>query len=192
MDGIVTEVVLKTENGYDPAGIAADMKRTLSGYALDINTWEEIEHNIRRMLANHDLLAMVVSVILFVIVFSTVMNTMLMVVLERTNEIGTLTAVGFKRLHILSLFLVEGGLKGVMGGVIGIVVGTAAVSALKSAGIPFRMPGGTGAIYMIRPEVDSSVIILALVFAVGAALLGSLFPADRASRMDPVEALRSV
>lgn len=192
MDGRVTEVVLKKAEDHDLARMTSGVKRALSGRGFEVSTWEEIEHNIGRMLANHDMLAMVVSLVLFVIVFSTVMNTMLMVVIERISEIGTLTAIGFRRANIMALFLLEGGLKGAMGGVIGIVVAAVAVFALRSAGIPFRMPGGSGGTHMIRPEIDLSIVILAFLFGVGAAVLGSIFPAGRASNMDPVDALRSV
>jgi putative ABC transport system permease protein len=192
MDGEVTEVVIKAEEDRDIDAIAAGIGRVLSGRGLEVDTWEVIERNIRRMLANHDFLAMVVTVILFVIVFSTVMNTMLMVVLERTNEIGTMTAFGFKRRHILSLFLLEGGLKGAFGGAVGTGFGAVAVIALKATGMPFHMPGGSGMTYLIRPEIDIRTIVLALALSVGSALLATLYPAGRAARMHPVEALRSV
>jgi putative ABC transport system permease protein len=192
MDGIVTEVVVKTEGGRDVDRVRGAVRSRLGGRGLEVNTWKEIEQNLRRMLANHDLLAMVVSAILFVIVFSTVTNTMLMVVLERTGEIGTMTALGLRSRYIMSLFLLEGGLKGVIGGVIGTAVGAAGILALKSAGIPFRMPGGSGAVYMIRPEIDLETVVLAFLFSVGAALLASVYPALRAARTQPVEALRSV
>jgi putative ABC transport system permease protein len=192
MDGIVTEVVLKTEGGRSVDEVAGEIRARLNGRGLETNTWREIEYSLRLMLANHDLMATVVSAILFVIVFSTVTNTMLMVVLERTAEIGTMTAIGFKGRHILSLFLLEGGLKGVAGGVIGTALGAFAVLGLKSAGIPFRMPGGSGSVYMIRPEIDLKTVVLAFSFSVVAALLASVYPALRAARTRPVEALRSV
>jgi len=114
MDGIVTEVVLKKQRNYDINKMAGEIKNRFAGQGLEINTWDEIELSIRRMVQNIGFLSIVVSTILFIIVFSTVMNTMLMVVLERTSEIGTLMAIGFKRKHILSLFLLEGGIKGLI------------------------------------------------------------------------------
>jgi putative ABC transport system permease protein len=192
MDGIVTEVVLKKGTNEDINNIVGKMKNKFEGYELEINTWEEIEQGLRRVVENQGLLALVVSVILFIIVFSTVMNTMLMVVLERTNEIGTLMAIGFKRLHILSLFIVEGAIKGLIGGILGTVLGTIVVFILKITGFTFHTPGIEEAAYVIRPEIDLNIIILALLFSIGAAALASLYPASRASNMDPVEALRSI
>jgi putative ABC transport system permease protein len=192
MDGIVTEIVLKKDVNRNIDRVAGAVADKLSGRALEVNTWSEIESNIRRMLANHDFMSTMVSSVLFVIVFSTVTNTMLMIVLERTREIGTLTAIGFKWRHVSSLFVLEGAVKGLAGGVVGIALGATVVTVLNSTGIPFRMPGGSGATYVIRPELDLRTVGLALAFSVGAAVLASLYPAHRASKMHPAEALRSV
>jgi putative ABC transport system permease protein len=144
------------------------------------------------MVERQGLLALVVSVILFIIVFSTVMNTMLMVVLERTKEIGTLMAIGFKRRHILSLFIFEGTLKGLIGGIIGTVLGGIAVYIANVIGLPLYKPGVEGVPFILRPEIDLELLVLALLFPVVAAVLASLYPANRGSKMNPVEALRSV
>ncbi|MBT8351612.1 MAG: ABC transporter permease, partial [Deltaproteobacteria bacterium] len=140
MDGIVTEIAVKIEKAYDITQSAAEMKTTFSENDFEINTWQEIEQSINRMVENQNLLSAAVSFILFVIVFSTVMNTMLMIVLERTSEIGTLMAIGFKRKHILSLFLFEGLFKGIIGGIIGAIVAAIVVYTLNKIGIPFYMP----------------------------------------------------
>ncbi|MCD6185807.1 MAG: ABC transporter permease [Deltaproteobacteria bacterium] len=192
MDGMVTEVVLKKEKNYDINKIVGEMKNKFSAHGFEINTWRELEQVIIQMVERQGLLSIVVSVILFIIVFSTVMNTMLMVVLERTNEIGTLMAIGFKRIHILTLFVFEGTLKGFIGGTIGTVLGVIAVYIVNLRGIPLCKPGVEGVTFILRPEIDLKLIILALLFSVGAAVLASLYPANRGSKMNPVEALRSV
>jgi putative ABC transport system permease protein len=192
MDGIVTEIAVKMEKAYDINQSAAEMKTTFSENDFEINTWKEIEQSINRMVENQNLLSAAVSFILFVIVFSTVMNTMLMIVLERTSEIGTLMAIGYKRKHILSLFLLEGLFKGIVGGIIGVIVAAIVVYSLNRFGIPFYMPGSTEPSIIIKPEIDFYIILLAFLFSMGAAVLASLYPANRGSNMDPVEALRSI
>jgi putative ABC transport system permease protein len=192
MDGMVTEVVLKKEDNYDLNKIVAELKAEFSENELEINTWQEIEQIIIAMVERQGLLSIVVSIILFIIVFSTVMNTMLMVVLERTSEIGTLLAIGFKRRHILTLFVYEGTMKGLLGGIIGTVLGVGTVYIINLIGIPLSKPGVEDVSFILRPEIDLKLIILALVFSIVAAALASLYPANRGSRMNPVEALRSV
>jgi putative ABC transport system permease protein len=193
MDGIVTEMVLKTETGCDIGEVVTEARHQLAGHDLDVNPWEEIEQGIRQMVENQGFLSVAVSVVLFIVVFSTVMNTMLMVVLERTGEIGTLMAIGFRRRHVLTLFLLEGLVKGLMGGIMGTVAGIASIFVLNFVGIPFRMPGATGGVsYIIRPELDLQIVLLAVLFSLAAAGLASLYPANRGSKMHPVEALRNV
>ncbi|MGD2149493.1 MAG: hypothetical protein PVF99_02695, partial [Desulfobacterales bacterium] len=83
-------------------------------------------------------------------------------------------------------------IKGLIGGVIGTVLGFIIVFILNTTGVPFYRPGVEGAAYIIRPEIDLNIIVLSFLFSVGAAVLASLYPANRGSKMDPVEALRSV
>jgi len=192
MDGIVTEVILKTEKNIDFNDIVSQLKKKGDSDELEINTWEEIEQGFMRAVENQNFLSLMVSVILFIIVFSTVMNTMLMVVLERTREIGTLMAIGYKKRHILCLFLYEGALKGVIGGIIGSIVGAVVVYILNITGIVFSRPGTGQTAFVLKPEIDLEILVLAILFSLGAAVLASLYPANRGASMDPVESLRSV
>jgi putative ABC transport system permease protein len=190
MEGMVTEVVVKKEKNYDINEISKRIKENLSEEVYETNTWKEIEQIIIQMVERQGLLSVVVSVILFIIVFSTVMNTMLMVVLERTGEIGTLMAIGFRRNHILALFVYEGTLKGLIGGIIGTALGSASVLICNAIGIRLSLPG-SDVTFVLRPEIDMQLVILALLFSIGAAVLASLYPANRGASMNPVEALRS-
>lgn len=191
MDGIVTEIVMKLKKNQDVVALADDLKKKFPAKDLEINTWLEIEQGFLRMVENQNMLSIAVSIILFIIVFSTVMNTMLMIVLERTREIGTMLAIGFKKRHILSLFVFEGFFLGLLGGIIGVAMATAIVSILNRFGIPFYTPGSTGISFIVRPDMDFGIILLALSFSIIAAVTASIYPANRASKMDPVEALRS-
>jgi len=192
MDQIVTEVVLKTEKNYNIDKIVSALRSKTSANGLEINTWEEIEQGFIRAVENQDFLSVMVSAILFIIVFSTVMNTMLMVVLERTREIGTMMAIGYKKRHILSLFLLEGAMKGLIGGIIGSLLGATVVSILSITGLNFSRPGSEQEAFVLRPEIDIEILVLAILFSLGAAVLASLYPANRGASMDPVESLRSV
>jgi ABC-type antimicrobial peptide transport system permease subunit len=110
-----------------------------------------------------------------------VMNTMLMAVLERTREVGTLRALGWRRRAILWLILRESVVLSVIGGVVGVLI------ALGLAALLSSIPTWGGAfIFSWKPEVFISSLSIAL--ALG--LAGGLYPAFRATRMQPVEALR--
>ncbi len=109
------------------------------------------------------------------------LNTMLMSVLERTREIGVLRALGWHRRQILAMVLREALLLGVLGGLGGILLGVGLGALLN------QVPGYLGS---IQPVFGPQVLFQALLVALVAGLFGGLYPAWRATRMPPVEALR--
>jgi putative ABC transport system permease protein len=109
------------------------------------------------------------------------LNTMLMSVLERTREIGVLRALGWRRRYVLGMILRESLLLGVVGGVGGIVLGFGLGKLLALA------PGWFGA---MAPVYTPRLFVQAIALALLAGAMGGLYPAWRATRMRPVEALR--
>jgi putative ABC transport system permease protein len=109
-----------------------------------------------------------------------VINTMLMAVTERVREIGLKKAVGAHVSHILREYLLESVMIGLIGGAIGLLLGWL-VTSLINLGSP------NTALFMLTWRL----VILSLVFAVGLGAVAGIIPALRASRMDPVRALRA-
>ncbi len=110
-----------------------------------------------------------------------VLNTMLMSILERTREIGVLRALGWGRREVLSLILREALLLGVLGGLASIIIGVLLAYLLTLAPL-------VGSV--LQPEWTLGVFIRALSIALLLGIFGGLFPAYRATHMQPVEALR--
>ena len=111
-------------------------------------------------------------------------NAMLISVQERVKEIGTMKCLGAMNRHITLLFLVEALLQGVIGGVIGFFGGV--VAALLTTG------GTTGYDIILRVPLSETLTLLvtSLALAVGLSVAATIYPAYRASRLDPVVALR--
>ncbi|MRR10782.1 FtsX-like permease family protein, partial [bacterium] len=111
-----------------------------------------------------------------------IMNIMLVSVTERTREIGLRKAIGARRRDILIQFLTESSLLSLVGGLIGIGLGyliAFAVGRIAAAsGTPFT------------PQVGLDSILLATIFSTAVGLFFGLYPANRAARLEPVEALR--
>ncbi|HVY47182.1 MAG TPA: ABC transporter permease [Minicystis sp.] len=106
-----------------------------------------------------------------------IMNIMLVSVTERTREIGVRMAVGAKPWHVLAQFLVESTALSMMGGVVGVIAGAVAARMVAtSLGFPFTL------------RVDMALVAFAFSAAVGIGF--GLYPARKASRLDPIEALR--
>ncbi|MBU0952944.1 MAG: ABC transporter permease [Nanoarchaeota archaeon] len=108
-------------------------------------------------------------------------NTMFTSVLEKTRDIGILKAIGARNADILSIFLINAGLVGLVGGGIGVILGY-----VVSGMLPLVLPFGNGA----APIVSVEIVLLALGVSFGIGIVTGLIPAYRASKMKPVDALR--
>jgi putative ABC transport system permease protein len=110
-----------------------------------------------------------------------VMNTMLMNVFERTQEICVLLALGWKRGRIVRMILWESALLGSLGGVVGVLIGAVGVKVL----------GATPAIRgLLEPDLSTSLLVVSVAIAIGVGVISGLYPAWRSSRLTPSRALR--
>nr|CBH39542.1 conserved hypothetical membrane protein, FtsX family [uncultured archaeon] len=112
-----------------------------------------------------------------------IMNTMLMSVMERTHEIGVMKAIGAKSSDVLSIFLLESSIVSLVGGVIGCLLGWIVAKVLSFLG---STASGLEIAAIVKPEVILGGIAVALIVGV----LSGFYPARKASKMSPVEAVR--
>jgi putative ABC transport system permease protein len=116
-------------------------------------------------------------------------NTMFMSVMERTRQIGVLKALGTTNVEINLLFITESSIMGFIGGMLGIFLGFIASGIVSEIGFIFAGAGARGvssSFTVITPDL----ILLALGFSIVIGALSGLLPARRASKLQPVEALR--
>jgi putative ABC transport system permease protein len=128
--------------------------------------------------------------IIGLIIVLSISNMLIMNVMERTGEIGTLLAIGLKRKKILQMFATEGFLLGLVGGLAGIAIGYALAELISSIGIPMPPPPGMEEGYTGEIRVTAGLLISAFLIASITTLLAGLYPAWKASRQQIVNALR--
>ncbi|MGQ9624412.1 MAG: ABC transporter permease [Candidatus Bathycorpusculaceae bacterium] len=127
-----------------------------------------------------------------------IMNIMIVSLMERTREIGILKALGMKNHTVLMIFLGESTIIGLLGAVIGVILGWGLANIVA---LIFSGGGGMGfgnqasqarnfGAMAIAPVLTPTVIVLALAFGIGVSVIFALYPAWRASKLKPVEALR--
>jgi len=128
-----------------------------------------------------------------------VLFVMLYTVRERTKEIGTLKAIGFSNLNVMGQFMLEGILLSLLAGVVGVAIGTVAAPFLSSVLLPtmspfgnsgFSTPLGASGASTSAIVVDPQLMLIAFGASILLGALGSLYPAWRASRTRPAEAMR--
>ena len=105
------------------------------------------------------------------------MNIMMVSVSERTREIGIRKAIGAKRRDILVQFLIEAAVISGVGGIIGVLVGCGAAILVKSLGM--------------TTVISAWIVVLAVLFSMAIGVFFGIYPANRAARLNPVDALRS-
>lgn len=155
---------------------------------FEIHTWEKLSpfYNIIKMI---DIMNISIQTILISIVLISILNVMMMSVFERVREIGTIAAMGTPPLTIVKLFLCEGLMLGVFGAVLGSVLSSGIVYVLNIVKITYSFGQQSGlelAPKLSLGEIGSVSLVVILI-----SLVASISPAIKASRLDPVEALRS-
>ena len=131
-----------------------------------------------------------IRVLMAMIVILGVTNMLIMNVLERTGEIGTLMALGSRRRDVVALFMTESLYLGVVGGLVGLVLAVIMAKVISAIGVPMPPPPGRTADYLGAVLVTWSNLWTAFAVALGTTLVASLYPARKASRLVIVDALR--
>ena len=128
--------------------------------------------------------------IIAIIIIMSISNTLVMSVMERTSEIGTLMAIGYRQRKVMQLFVSEGFLIGIAGGITGVVLGYLLAELISSVGIPMPPAPGMDQGFTAAIRMTGELLIGGFLVAVVSAVLASLYPAWKASRLEIVDALR--
>jgi putative ABC transport system permease protein len=188
MQGRATEIVVAIDDLKAIDQVKAALASAL-GPAYEVSTWSELVPFLKDAVTSWRFMSSLFTGIFLFVALLGIVNTMLMSVLERTREIGTMMALGVRRRSITAIFLLEATVQGFLGGLGGALLGGALVFKVGKAGLHFHMSNST---LHVHPFIDLGFFVLALVLATAGAVLAALWPALRASRLRPVTALASV
>ena len=190
-EGVTNVVVLLDETTRTEA--VAKQLATLfqqAGLQVEIKTWSELATFYHAVVKLYDGLFGFLQLIVMVIVILGIANTMMMTVMERTPEIGTIRALGTQKKGVILLFLLEGMLLGILGGIVGILLGIVFAELITAGQFMMPPPPGSSRGFPIIIRIVPSVLAISFLLAVGAALLSSIYPALRAARLKIADALR--
>jgi len=158
---------------------------------LELKKWDELASFYRSVVRLYTGIFNVMKVIIAVIVFFSIANTMTMSIFERTREIGTIRAIGTRKSTTILLFFTEGFLIGIIGGMLGIITGIVVATVINTTGgiyvpPPPMMTQGYSALILIVPKV----VVYSYISTVLVSIVSSFYPAFRAANLSVVEALR--
>ncbi len=180
--------------------VMAQMNNTLlprlakkTNQPLVAKPWSELSDYYKQANTAYSMVLFVAKMVMLVVTIFVIANTMSMAVFERMREIGTLRAVGSTRWNIVSLFLFEGLIIGVIGGILGILIGIGFCELINLFGginLP-PQPGMTTPITILfKPEISS--LMQSVFITVITAMLGAVTPALRAAKFRIANILRYV
>jgi len=192
----VSEVAIRLKNFGQLHAFSDKLEGLLSGEVnkqgkpiFEVHTWEKLSpfYNIARMI---DVMAFFIKLMLIAVVLVSIMNVMIMAVYERIREIGTIAAIGTLPGKILSMFVLEGLFLGAMGALAGDLIGLIVILILNRVGITFDFGRQTGLVLSATIAPSDVLMISAIVIFIS--VVASLQPAYKASKMEPIKALRHV
>ncbi|HBC77381.1 MAG TPA: hypothetical protein DEO60_12685 [Bacteroidales bacterium] len=191
-EGSYHRVIAKLENNDLTDKITPTLRESLPGF--EVLSWKEIQPDLA-MLADmmQQIYGIFMGIILAALAFG-IVNTMLMAVLERTREIGMLAAIGMNRRKIFSMIMLESVFLSIVGGIIGMIISGAVIASTAKHGINLvKYSEGMEAIGYsahLFPTIGVQFFITTTILIVLTGILSSIYPARKALKLNPVEAIR--
>jgi len=184
-----TGVELKVADVDDARRISGSVLQALDGYPYRTKDWGEMNRNLFSALRLEKLVMGIILTIIIIVAAGLIVATVTMLVLEKRKEISVLKALGVPDSGVVKIFLAEGLQIGVAGGLLGLLSGLAWCLFIEKVGL--RLDPQVYYIHSLPVKVEPLQTALAVVIAVLVSYLASVFPALRASRVEPVEGLKA-
>lgn len=180
---------LKVADIDDARHIAAEVVRKLGGYPYRARDWSETNRNLFSALRLEKLVMGIILSIIIIVAAGLIVATVIMLVLEKRKEISVLKALGVPDGGIVKIFLAEGLQIGVAGGLLGLLSGLAWCLFIEKVGI--KLDPSVYYIPALPVKIEPVQTLLAVVIAVLVTYLASIYPALKASSVEPVEGLKA-
>jgi lipoprotein-releasing system permease protein len=192
----VSGIEVKTNDIYQVKKVGAEIRRKL-GFPFWTKDWMEMNRNLFSALRLEKIAMFIILILIVLVAAFNIISTLIMVVMEKNKDIAILKSMGAPPKSILKIFIIEGGVIGVVGTILGTTLGLGAAFNLeKITGFVENLFGFkilSSDVYYIDKlpsQVNPADVAMIVVTAVLISLLATLYPSWRASKLDPAEALR--
>lgn len=190
----VSVISARVRNSEKIAEVREKLSNLLAVEPVSVLTWQEAAHEIVSIQEFQNAILLIVLLVVFAIVALGIFNTMLMSLFERIREFGLMISLGAKPAYVAQLILLESFLLGFLGMLIGNLAGSAIILYFNQKGVPLPIQDALGYWMpfdrLIYLKFAWKELFYSSIAAVITSILAAVFPAIRAARIQPVQALR--
>ncbi len=183
---VVSEVDARVSDIYQAPYITADLRNR---FRYQSKSWEDMNADILKLIQTQSSVSVIFYILIFLIAGFGIANTMIMIISRRTKEIGILMAMGATRSSILKIFMLESLILAPPSALLGSVLAYLAARLIMSYNI--QLPSEIYSVSRMTVSMKPEFLLGAVAFALFVNFVAGLYPAWKASRMDPVEAIGS-
>ena len=192
----LSALTVRVDRSSDPERVAAELRSAIGGDRIEVLTWRERYPMLEFYMAMFDFTILLLVVIMFIAVAFTIINSFLMVILERVHEFGIMMAGGVRPRGIRVMLYVEAAMMTVLGMTLGCLVSLASVLYFQVFGVDLSaFSDGLRAFGMspvVYPILDMDLVLKGFLLIAVMVFIAILYPAFKASRYDVVEAINHV
>ncbi len=193
MDGRISEISVRTVTRDDSTAVKNRISALIKDPSIEVQSWQEMAPSMMSAIRLYDALMFIFFMIVFTTVIFSVANTMIMAVMERFHEIGVMKCIGTRPLNVFLMILFEAVDLGLAGMAAGLVLGIGFNLLLGITGLDLSIFSetmriwGTGSV--IYPLIMLKDIVASVVIVLVTALTSAVYPAFKAAKIKPLEAL---
>lgn len=187
------EIAININDNENLTAILSEIK-AVSENKLDVKSWKELSPEMNYLTEAMDMYMYIFIIIILMALLFGIINTMLMVVMERTKEIGMLMAIGMNKSKVFSMIVLESVMLSLTGGVVGIIIGAISSKYGETHPIDLSMWAQgyeqLGYDAFVYTKLDPSMLINVTVLVIITGVIAAIYPAYKALKNDPADALR--
>ena len=184
----VNRIEVKIDDIYKADDIRDEIQAEL-GFSANVMTWMEAHETLFNAIKLEKIVTFIIEALIIFVATFNIASTLIMMVMAKTKEIGIVKSMGATKRNIWLIFTFEGALIGVAGAIMGTLLGMFLCWSLRTW-LPIPIPSTVYQIDTLPAEISWPFVALVNAASLALCLLATLYPAWRASRLNPVEALR--
>ncbi len=202
LDNRVTELAIRIEDKNQLLDVKDSIQRRLATLDSDyeVVSFQEYASDFVELMKMRSRIQVLIPLMMILIASLGIVNTMLMAVLERTREIGMLAAMGMRKMEVMLVFIFEGAIIGFFGSVAACLIGGLGGWYLETKGFSMAFMGRevTDKLLSFLPmevfygDLTTGTLLFTLALGIVISILASIYPAYKAVKLDPIQALRHV